>query len=121
MYKKLNYLIQVDAPFKEREDRVLARDSLFVKGTMVYRDIEFRKAIRKGNRYKSIDIKVSNKGSLEDLQAVADQVYEEKILTRGTQSKESMTQKYGGYKTKPISENVVTKVNELKEEDGLSK
>ena len=121
MYKKLNYLIQVDAPFKEREDRVSARDSLFIKGTMVNRDIEFRKALKKGNRYKLIDMKVSNNGSLEDLQAVADQVYEEEFSTREAQCKETMRQKYGGYKIKPMRENVVEKINELKEKDGLSK
>lgn len=66
---------------------------------MVRRDREFRDSLKKeNNRYKSIDRKVYNSGSKEDLQKEADRIYYEQIVGKKPEVNETMQDKYGGYK-----------------------
>lgn len=66
---------------------------------MVRRDIEFRDSLKKGNRkYKYVDMEIDNSDSIENLQKIADKIYSEQILSKDRKPRESMIEKYGGYK-----------------------
>ena len=95
-------MIQIDAPFKEREDRVFSRDILLKKGIMVRRDVVFRDSLKKGENRNYIDEKISNTGDL-----IADEIYSKKIDNTYSRPK-TIREKYGGYKTKPINKNRVS-------------
>ena len=105
IYDRFDYLIRIDAPFIEREKRVIERkDVVFDKDTMVNRDIEFKQAHRKGLRKrKKIDQVIINTGTKEDLQIIADTIYSEQIQTKSTKRSRTMREKYGGYKVRPAS------------------
>lgn len=109
IYKDMDYVIQVDAPFIQREERVIIRkDKLLEKNNMVMRDLHFREALQVGKRKGiSIDRKIENTGSLEELQNIADDIYIEQIYGKtGDNRKATMEEKYGGYKVKlPIKFN----------------
>lgn len=100
IYNKFDYLIQIDAPFAERKKRIIERkDILYDKDTVVNRDLGFRQAQNRGKK-KGIIIneKIENIGSKEDLQKIADRIYSEQILPKDREPRESMAEKYGGYK-----------------------
>lgn len=100
IYNKFDYLIQIDAPFAERKKRIIERkDILYDKDTVVNRDLGFRQAQNRGKKKgKRINEKIENIGSKEDLQKIADRIYFEQILPKDRKLRESMTEKYGGYK-----------------------
>lgn len=105
IYDKFDYLIRIDAPFVEREKRVIERkDVVFDKDTMVNRDIEFKQAHRKGLRKrKKVDQVIQNTGTKEALQVIADKIYSQQIQTKSTNRSRTMREKYGGYKARPVS------------------
>lgn len=107
VYKKFDYMIQIDAPFKEREDRVFSRDILLKKGIMVRRDVVFRDSLKKGENRNYIDEKISNTGDLQELQKIADEIYSKKIDNTYSRPK-TIREKYGGYKTRPIDMNKIS-------------
>ena len=74
---------------------------------MVRRDIEFRNSLKKRKNGKHIDIKVHNTGNLQDLQKIADDIYSKKIGNTHRRE-ETIRERYGGYKTKPINKNRVS-------------
>lgn len=122
IYDKFDYLIKIDAPFTEREKRVIQRkDVVFNKNTMVGRDIEFKQAEKKGRKKnKRINEVVENTGTKEDLQIIADRIYNEQIKGRSENHKQTMQEKYGGYKTKPITRRQQLKTDK-RQKDDLSK
>lgn len=91
MYNRLNYIIQINAPFKEREDRVFQRDTVLKKGMMVIRDKEFRNSLSRKN--KKIDQKIENNGTKEELQQIADDIYS-RVISRKIKDK-TVREKYG--------------------------
>lgn len=105
MYKQLDYIIQIDAPFKKREERVFHRDDRFKKGMMVIRDKEFRNSLKRNNkRDRYINKKINNTGSIEDLQKIADEIYFEIIDNNiKRKKKETVRERYEWHKTKPIN------------------
>lgn len=100
IYNKLDYLIELEVPFVEREERVKKRkDIIFDKTTMVKRDIGFRNAQRyRKKSNKQVDEKINNTGSKENLQKIADKIYSEQIVVKEPKGNETMQDKYGGYK-----------------------
>lgn len=51
IYKKLDYIIQINVPFREREKRIIKRkDVLFDKETIVRRDKAFNRSQKIGNK-----------------------------------------------------------------------
>lgn len=103
VYRKLDYIIWIDVPFAERQERVIKRqDRLLEKHSLVKRDQGFRIALKKAKRSgKQINLKINNTGTREQLQDIADRIYEEQILNNGKQKPKAKTmkQKYGGHKT----------------------
>lgn len=91
LYNRLNYIIQINAPFKDREDRVFQRDTVLKKGMMVIRDKEFRNSL--GKQSEKINQKIENNGSTEELQQIADDIYDRKIKPK-TKNK-TVREKYG--------------------------
>lgn len=84
---------------------------------MVRRDREFRDSLKKeNNRHKSIDRKVYNSGSKEDLQKEADRIYYEQIVGKKPEVNETMQDKYGGYKIRTPKMIVRSKGGKGKEE-----
>lgn len=68
---------------------------------MVRRDKDFRNSIRRGKKKgKKVDKKIENSGTIEDLQRIADKIYNEQISPNPQIKKKTMKEKYGGYKTK---------------------
>lgn len=122
VYKKLDYIILVDAPFVERQKRVENRkDRLVAKDTLVKRDQRFRLVSRKAKKSgKQIDMKIKNVGTIEDLQDIATQIYEREISTKNKPKEKSMQEKYGGYKTKAVNRTRPVKIKG-RQKDGLSK
>lgn len=100
IYNKLDYLIEMNAPFTERQERIKKRkDVFFDKTTMVKRDVRYRdikRHTKKSN--KQIDEKICNDGGLEELQKIADRIYYEQIIGIKQKNDETMQDKYGGYK-----------------------
>lgn len=117
LYKRLDYIIQIEAPFKAREDRVFERDdNIFKKGMMVIRDKEFKNSLSK--RTKGIDQKVNNNGSIEKLQQIADEIYLREIEPKMQNENKSLKEKYGGYKVKSIKlEKMHEYYNKLKQNE----
>ena len=115
LYKRLDYIIQIEAPFKAREDRVFERDSILKKGMMVIRDKEFKNSL--GKKIKRIDQKVKNNGSLEKLQQTADEIYLREIEPKMQNENKSLKEKYGGYKVKSIKLEKMRKYNKLKQNE----
>lgn len=122
IYKKFDYLIHIDAPFAERERRAIERNDIFFdKQTMVDRDLGFRKAEKRARKKgKLVNEVIQNTGSKEDLQKVADRIYEEQIGNRRVKTNQSMQEKYGGYKTKTVNRTKSVKIKNRKKDD-LSK
>lgn len=122
IYKKFDYLIHIDAPFAERERRAIERNDIFFdKRTMVDRDLGFRKAEKKGRKKgKIVNQVIQNTGSKEELQKVADKIYEEQIRNRRVKTNQSMQEKYGGYKTKAVNRTRPVKIKG-RQKDDLSK
>lgn len=122
IYDKFDYLIQIDSPLEEREKRVMQRKDLeFDEQTILQRDLDFKNAEKKGRKKgKIIDEVIQNTGTKEDLQRVADRIYDEQIKSKNENNKELMREKYGGYKTKPIIRKQQVEKNNL-EKDDLSK
>lgn len=118
VYDKFDYLIQIDAPFVEREKRVIQRkDIVYDKNTMVNRDLDFRQAQNRRKREgKRIDLKIENIGSKEDLQKIADRIYYEQIVGKKQKVNETMQDKYGGYKIRTPKMIVRSKGGKGKEE-----
>lgn len=102
IYNKFDYLIQIDAPFIERKKRIIERnDILYDKDTVANRDLGFRQAQNRAKKKgKTINEKIENIGSKADLQKIADRIYSEQILTKDRKPRETMIEKYGGYKVK---------------------
>lgn len=100
VYKDIDYIVHVDAPFIQREERVIKRkDKTLEKNNMVMRDLHFREAMQVGKKKgRSIDEKVENTGLLEELQKIADRIYSEQIIGEKQKDDETMQDKYGGYK-----------------------
>lgn len=100
VYNELDYLIQISAPFVEREERVKKRkDAFFDKTSIVKRDIRFRDAQRyRKKSVKQIDERIKNIGTIEDLQKIADRIYTEQVIGIKQKNDETMQEKYGGYK-----------------------
>lgn len=115
LYKRLDYIIQIEAPFKAREDRVFERDSILKKGMMVIRDKEFKNSL--GKKIKRIDQKVKNNGSLEKLQQTADEIYLREIELKMQNENKSLKEKYGGYKVKSIKLEKMREYNKLKQNE----
>jgi predicted metal-dependent hydrolase len=116
LYKRLDYIIQIDAPFKSREDRVFKRDdNIFKKGMMVIRDKEFKNSLSK--RTKGIDQKVNNNGSIEKLQQIADEIYLREIEPKMQNKQKGLKEKYGGYKVKSIKLEKMREYNKLKQNE----
>ena len=115
IYKQLDYIIRIDAPFIEREKRVYNRDILLQKGIMVRRDKAFRDSIKK-NR-KQINRKIQNNGSIEELRKLSDEIYFEIIDNDIKKTKEeTIRERYGGYKIKPIDmSKIESKSNQIEE------
>lgn len=114
IYNNLDYLVQINAPFVEREKRVNNRDGIVIKGMMVRRDREFRDSIRRAKkRGRQIDIKIENTGTVENLQQIADEFYDKHISNKPLQS---MKQKYGGYKTINVRETRLINKKETEQE-----
>ena len=70
---------------------------------MVIIDIEFNNSL-KGMK-KTIDKKIENTGTIEELQEIANSIYAEQIeskIKRNSKGRETLKQKYGGYKTKTV-------------------
>lgn len=103
IYRKLDYIIWIDVPFTERQERVIRRqDRLLEKHSLVKRDQGFRLALKRAKRSgKQINLKIDNTGTIEELQDIAEGIYEEQILNNGKQKPKvkTMEEKYGGYKT----------------------
>lgn len=120
IYSKLDYLIQINAPFEVRKKRVIKRkDVSYDKETMVERDIKFRQAQKHIKiSSKQVDEQISNIGNKEDLQKTADRIYSEQIKNRNRiHNDESMQEKYGGYKTRPLKRSSFIEVNEKQRDD----
>ncbi len=120
IYNKFNYLIQIDAPFLEREKRVIQRkDAFFDKDSMLKRDSDFEKADKRGRKKgKIIDEVIQNIGTKEDLQKIADRIYNEQISGKSTKNNRAMIEKYGGYKSKIVSlKKNVTRENKIEKDD----
>ena len=119
VYKKLDYIILVDAPFVERQKRVENRkDRLVEKDTLVKRDQRFRLVSRKAKRIgKQIDMKIKNVGTIEELQDIATQIYEREISTQKNFEEKSMQEKYGGYEAKPIGRAEQLETNSKQKDD----
>lgn len=100
VYKKLDYIILIDAPFVERQKRVIERnDQLLNKSTLVSRDQGFRTAVKRGEKSgKSIDKSIKNAGTIEELRLISDAIYKIEILGEKNDKEETMNDKYGGYK-----------------------
>ncbi len=82
---------------------------------MVDRDLGFRKAEKKGRKKgKIVNQVIQNTGSKEELQKVADKIYEEQIRNRRVKTNQSMQEKYGGYKTKAVKRTKSVKVTNRK-------
>jgi hypothetical protein len=122
VYKKLDYIVLVDAPFVERQKRVENRkDRLVTQDTLLERDKRFRLVSRQAKRIgKKIDIKIKNIGTIEELQDIATQIYEREILAKKEYKEKSMKEKYGGYKAKTVK---ITKLGKIanRKKDDLSK
>lgn len=87
----------MEVPFIERQKRVSKRDILLKKGAMVLRDLVVRQSIKKGNRYKKIDMRITNTGDFEGLQQIADNIYNSVINEPSINYITSLQEKYGGY------------------------
>ena len=89
---------------------------LLQKGVMVRRDKAFRDSIKK-NR-KQINRKIQNNGSIEELRKLADEIYFEIIYNDIRQNKkETVRERYSGYKIKPIDMSKIgNKSNQIIEE-----
>ena len=122
VYKKLDYIILIDAPFVERQKRVENRkDRLVAKDTLVKRDQRFRLVSRKAKKIgKQIDMKINNVGTIEELQKIATQIYERGISTQKKSKEKSMQEKYGGYEAKQIAREEQLEMNS-KQKDDLTK
>ena len=110
----------MDVPFIERQERVMSRqDRLVEKDTLVKRDQRFRLALKKAKRSgKQIDIKIKNTGTIEELQLVADEIFERVVLgKKHGEPKETMSEKHGGYTvlTPNREERVSSTINQNKE------
>lgn len=123
MYREIDYLIQLEAPFIERQNRIISRNDIY-KDRMVARDLAYRRAYRIGNKKRHIDMTIKNTVTLEELQAIADDIYAREIACEINGKKETMKDKYGGYKVKlPIefnSKNGQAKSNMI-DKNGLTK
>jgi len=119
MYKQLDYIIQIDAPFKERENRVFQRDNILKKGMMVIRDKEFKNSLKRNNKRAAyINKKINNTGSIEDLQKIADEIYFEIIdNNKKRKKKETVRERYRWHKTKPIDMTKIASRSKTRESD----
>lgn len=105
----------MEVPFIERERRVSKRDIFFKKGAMVLRDLVVRQSLKKGNRYKKIDMRITNTGDLEGLQQIADNIYNSVINEPSINNTTSLQEKYGGYEIISRDTNVQNKTGTTKE------
>ena len=72
---------------------------------MVARDLAYRRSERKGRNRQS-DKTIKNTVTMEELQEIADSIYEEQIKHKSENSQEhkkTMKEKYGGYVAKPLT------------------
>ncbi len=122
IYKKLDYIIQINVPFREREKRIIKRkDVLFDKETIVRRDKAFNRSQKIGNKKgKKINRRIENIGTIEDLQKLADKIYHEHISSNPQKKKKTMKEKYGGYEAKKIDFNDKTKINNRSKERDIT-
>lgn len=116
-------MIQIDAALQEREKRVLKRNDFVFKNsnieTMEKRDKEFEEGLKKSKQRK-IDIKISNEGSIQELQEQADNIYQE-IIKDSKHRKNPMVEKYGGYKIKPVDMSRISARNKTSRESDKTK
>lgn len=122
LFNKFDYLIEINAPFIERQGRIIKRkDEIFDKEIIVNRDIDFKESKKKGRRKGKISDKViQNIGTKEDLQKIANEIYYEQIEGRSVNNVETIQEKYGGYEVKPITRTQQLKADNIKKDD-LSK
>lgn len=99
VFKKIDYVIQVEAPFIQREKRIKQRDYMTNKSDIIRRDRHFNNSLRRKRNSNRINKSIINIGSLEDLQKLADEIYC-KVVEGKTEKEPSMKEKYGGYKIK---------------------
>lgn len=92
---------------------------------MVSRDLAYRRAYRIGNKKRHIDMTIKNTITLEELQAIADDIYAREIACEINDKKETMQEKYGGYKVKLPSKfnsnNEQSKLNVIDNKNDLTK
>ena len=91
VYKELDYIIKLEASYKDRLERISKRDNILRKGTLIRRDKEVKAALKKGNR--RIDKTIFNNGSREDLQKEAEEIYE-KTIKPTEKTKQTVREKY---------------------------
>lgn len=96
---------------------MLDRDILLKKGVMVRRDKMFRKSIKKANKTgKYVDKKIQNIGTVEELQKLADEIYNINICdVIKENTKETIRQRYGGYKIESIDMSKLASQNKIRE------
>ena len=76
----------------------------------------YKRAEKKGNKKRPVDREIKNEGTLEDLQKIADEIYE--VICNTKVSKEpSMKEKYGGYEIRTLEEAVNNKEMNKEKED----